>query len=152
MDELDDIIGLLNSKKKSDKVKTDDLQDNIVDDNKPLKEEREGSVADRQLNIERMMNELEAMKKKKAELELKNNALKESQLRPQRDYSNSITRSTIANQSSGGSTMVRKSDTNKFRASMNQINENSEMEANEESKVLITRQSSVEKQAVQKIE
>ena len=85
------------------------------------------------------MNELEAMKKKKAELELKNNALKESQLRPQRDYSNSITRSTIANQSSGGSTMVRKSDPNKFRASMNQINENSEMEANEESKVLITR-------------
>ena len=152
MDELDDIIGLLNSKKKSEKVKTDDLQDNIVDDNKAPKEERESSVADRQLNIERMMNELEAMKKKKAELELKNNALKESQLRPQRDYSNSITRSTIANQSSGGSTMVRKSDTNKFRASMNQINENSEMEANEESKVLITRQSSVEKQAVQKIE
>ena len=58
------------------------------------------------------MNELEAMKKKKQELVEKNNRLKESQSKPVRDYSNSVTRSngpTAIIQNSAGSSASRKS-------------------------------------------
>ena len=70
------------------------------------------------------MNELEAMKKKKLELIEKNNALKESQSKPQRDYSNSVTRSSGVNQNSAGSNASRKNNAC-FSVSMNKINERS---------------------------
>ena len=133
MDELDDIIGLLNSNKRKENPKTDGIEDTIIDDNKPETKEPQQSVADRQLNIERMMNELEAMKRKKVELEQKNNALKESQLKPQRDYSNSVTRGSVANQSSADSNALRKSE-NRFKASMAKVSEDTELETQEESK------------------
>ena len=43
-----------------------------------LAEMKEEEVADRKLNIERMMEELEAMKRKKAQLIERNNRLKEN--------------------------------------------------------------------------
>ena len=58
-----------------------------------MNEEKDAKeIADRKLNIERMMEELETMKAKKEALINRNNRLKENQEKPQRDYSNSITR------------------------------------------------------------
>ena len=52
--------------------------------------EEQKEIADRKLNIEKLMEELETMKAKKQELLERNIRLKENQERPQRDYSSEV--------------------------------------------------------------
>ena len=70
MDDLDDVIGLLNSNKQS-KAKANFVPAPVTAANTmavPSTPEEKKEIADRKLNIERMMEELEAMKAKKQEL------------------------------------------------------------------------------------
>lgn len=68
-------------------------------------------ISDRKLNIERMMEELEAMKAKKQELIERNNRLKENQEKPAREYSSSVTRSNAALADSASANKSRKMTT-----------------------------------------
>lgn len=64
MDEIDDVIGLLNSNRQQNKAKAQDMQTSDAGASKPSAEE-EKEISDRKLNIEKLMEELEAMKAKK---------------------------------------------------------------------------------------
>ena len=93
MDDLDDVIGLLNSNRQNKAKAASFIPAPKNDLNvKQQSTEEQKEISDRKLNIERMMEELEAMKAKKQELLERNNRLKENQDRPMRDYSNSVPR------------------------------------------------------------
>ena len=70
MDDLDDVIGLLNSNRQQ-KAKANFVPAPTVNQNVPaaakqqVSAEEQKEIANRKLNIERMMEELEAMKAKK---------------------------------------------------------------------------------------
>ena len=93
MDDIDDVIGLLNySNRQKEKVKAQEsLNQATMLSQATIEEQKE--IADRKLNIEKLMEELETMKAKKQELLEINIRLKENQERPQRDYSNEVKRS-----------------------------------------------------------
>ena len=65
MDDLDDVIGLLNSNK-GQKAKAAFMPaPQIGTSNQPVSVEEVSEIADRKLNIEKMMEELDALKVKK---------------------------------------------------------------------------------------
>ena len=77
MDDLDDVIGLLNSNKPLQQEKQKlQAAGHRTESAASLAELQE--ISERKLNIERMMEELEAMKAKKQELLERNNRLKEN--------------------------------------------------------------------------
>ena len=89
-DDLDDIIGILNSTK-THKGKASDIPSstkkvisNLKQNSSEYQTTDDNSLTNEQRiqNIERMMEELELMKKKKQELVERNNRLKEIQERP----------------------------------------------------------------------
>ena len=73
MDDLDDVIGLLNSNRPNQKAKAQFMpapDTFLPGQSAPTQKsaattEEQKEIADRKLNIEKMMEELEAMKKKK---------------------------------------------------------------------------------------
>ena len=90
MDDIDDVIGLLNySNRQKEKVKAQQSFNQATMLSQPTIEEQK-EIADRKLNIEKLMEELETMKAKKQELLERNIRLKENQERPQRDYSSEV--------------------------------------------------------------
>ena len=90
MDDIDDVIGLLNySNRQKEKVKAQQSLNQATMLSQPTIEEQK-EIADRKLNIEKLMEELETMKAKKQELLERNIRLKENQERPQRDYSSEV--------------------------------------------------------------
>ena len=90
MDDIDDVIGLLNySNRQKEKVKAQQTFNQATMLSQPTIEEQK-EIADRKLNIEKLMEELETMKAKKQELLERNIRLKENQERPQRDYSSEV--------------------------------------------------------------
>lgn len=82
MNELDDVIGLLNSGEKPQTSATSQLAVSQQETETDSKTDEQ-----RLQNIEQMMAELQLLQKKKQELMDRNSRLKENQERPTREYS-----------------------------------------------------------------